>query len=178
MRGRHFWYTWYHVPQLQSYGIAECLRSFSSAFECPNIPVVRWLLTYSICITIVPGRLCSGDNRTVANACHSCSPGYSSLKSHSYWLKFFVKDHLRNGVLSVDQALTTDKGLSMQRAWHGAWTINEQHLSYKNRPRCYAKSPTAQDAYACCWQRMFRLFSTKLIWWRMRLSPSTLRDPY
>ena len=42
-----FWYTRYHVPQLQSCGIAECLRSFHSAFECPNIPVVRWLLTYS-----------------------------------------------------------------------------------------------------------------------------------
>ena len=34
-------------PQLQSRGIAGCLRSFPSAFECPNIPVVRWLLTYS-----------------------------------------------------------------------------------------------------------------------------------
>ena len=27
-RGHHFWYTRYHVPQLQSCGIAECLRSF------------------------------------------------------------------------------------------------------------------------------------------------------
>ena len=33
--------SFYHVPQLQSCGIAECLRSFPSAFECPNIPVVR-----------------------------------------------------------------------------------------------------------------------------------------
>ena len=31
----------------QCCGIAECLRSFPSTFECPNIPVVRWLLTYS-----------------------------------------------------------------------------------------------------------------------------------
>ena len=30
----------------------------------------------------VPGGLCGGDNGTVANASHSCSPGYSSLKSH------------------------------------------------------------------------------------------------
>ena len=36
-----FLYTRYHVPQLQSCAIAECLRSFPSAFECPNIPVVR-----------------------------------------------------------------------------------------------------------------------------------------
>ena len=41
MRGRHFWYTRYRVPPLQSCGIAECLRSFPSAFERPNIPVVR-----------------------------------------------------------------------------------------------------------------------------------------
>ena len=43
---RHFWYTRYHVPQLQSCGIAECLRSFPSAFECPNIcrPMIANLL--------------------------------------------------------------------------------------------------------------------------------------
>ena len=43
MRGRHFWYTRYCVPPLQSCGIAECLRSFLSAFERLNIPVVRYI---------------------------------------------------------------------------------------------------------------------------------------
>ena len=37
-------------------------------------------------------------------------------------LEFFVvEDHLRGGILfliDVDQVLTTDKGLSMQKAWH------------------------------------------------------------
>ena len=27
----------------------------------------------------------------------------------------------------------------------GGWTIHEPHLSKKNRPRCYLKSPTVQD---------------------------------
>ena len=53
MRRHHFWYTRYRVPPLQSCGIAECLRSFPSAFQCPNIPVVLWSLTYSSC-----SRLC------------------------------------------------------------------------------------------------------------------------
>ena len=44
---RHFWYSRYHVPPLQCCGIAECLRSFLSAFECPIIPAVQRLLTYS-----------------------------------------------------------------------------------------------------------------------------------
>ena len=60
---------------------------------------------------IVHGRLCSGDNTTMANASDSCSPGNSSLKART--ANFFdVKDHLSNGVLfllDVDQALTTDK---------------------------------------------------------------------
>ena len=37
---RHIWYTRYRVPPLQSSSIAECLRSFLSAFECLIIPVV------------------------------------------------------------------------------------------------------------------------------------------
>ena len=36
-----FWYTRYHVPPLQSGGIAECLLSFLSALECPIIHGVR-----------------------------------------------------------------------------------------------------------------------------------------
>ena len=28
-----------------------------------------------------------------------------------------------------------------------AWTINEEHLPYKNRPRCYVKSPTVRDVF-------------------------------
>ena len=72
--------------------------------------------------------MCSGDNRTVANASHSCSPGSSATwvqftESTQLSVEFFVvKDHLRDGVfflLDVDQALTTDKGQRMQRAWHG-----------------------------------------------------------
>ena len=45
-----------------------------------------------ICIIMVPGRLCSGDNRSVANATHSCIPGSSATwiqfteSTHSYWL--------------------------------------------------------------------------------------------
>ena len=38
---------------------------------------------------------------------------------------FVVKDHVRDGfllLLDVDQALTTYKVLSMQRAWHSACT--------------------------------------------------------
>ena len=50
---------------------------------CWNFVLARKV---NICIIIVPGKLCSRDNRTVTNAYHSCSPGYSSLKSHSYWL--------------------------------------------------------------------------------------------
>ena len=38
--GHHFWYTRYHVPPLQSCGIAKCLFSFLSALECPIIHVV------------------------------------------------------------------------------------------------------------------------------------------
>ena len=38
----------YCIPPLQSCGISECVGSFPSAFECLNIPVVQWLLTYSI----------------------------------------------------------------------------------------------------------------------------------
>ena len=34
------WYTWYHILPLQSCSITECLRSFPSVFECPNIPVI------------------------------------------------------------------------------------------------------------------------------------------
>ena len=37
----HFWYTRYHVPPLQSCGIAKCLLSFLSALECPIIHGVR-----------------------------------------------------------------------------------------------------------------------------------------
>ena len=47
---------------------------------CWNVVLARKV------IIIAPGRLCSEDNRTVANASHSYSPGYSSPKSHSYWL--------------------------------------------------------------------------------------------
>ena len=36
-----FWYNRYCVPLLQSCGIAENLRSFPFALECPNIPVIR-----------------------------------------------------------------------------------------------------------------------------------------
>jgi len=32
-------------------------------------------------------------------------------------------------------------------AWPHARTINEPHFPVKNRPRCYEKSPTAQDAF-------------------------------
>ena len=41
------WYTRCRVPLLQSCGIAECLRSFPSAFDCPSIPAIWWLVTYS-----------------------------------------------------------------------------------------------------------------------------------
>ena len=47
MHGCHVWYTSYCILPLQSYGIAKCLPSFFSAFECLIIPVVQWLLTYS-----------------------------------------------------------------------------------------------------------------------------------
>ena len=60
---------------------------------------------------IVLGRLCSGDNTTMANASHSCSPVYSSLKAHTANFSV-VKDHLSDGVLfllDVNQALTTEK---------------------------------------------------------------------
>ena len=65
---------------------------------CWNVVLARKVY---ICIVIVPGRLCSGDNRTAANASHCCSPGYSSLKSHSYigWIFFVANDHPRDGVL-------------------------------------------------------------------------------
>ena len=60
---------------------------------------------------------------------------YSLLKSHSYILVefFVVKDHQRDGVLflpDVDQALTTDKGLSMQRVWHSVYILTQDVLSY------------------------------------------------
>ena len=62
-----------------------------------------------ISIITAPGRLCCEDNRTVANASHSCSPGYSSLKSHSYWLNSLL--------LKITlEMVSTDKSLSMQRA--------------------------------------------------------------
>ena len=56
---------------------------------CWNVVLARKLY---ICIIIVPGRLCSGDNRSVANASHFCSPGSSATwvqfteRTHSYWL--------------------------------------------------------------------------------------------
>ena len=55
----------HQVPRtsLQTGGIAECLRTFPSAFERPSLPVVRWLLTYSnSCVNFLPithhGMLC------------------------------------------------------------------------------------------------------------------------
>ena len=41
-----FWCTRYLTPPLGSCGNIKCLHSFLSTFECPNIPVVWWLLTY------------------------------------------------------------------------------------------------------------------------------------
>ena len=40
---------------------------------------------------------------------------------------FVAKDHLRDFILfllDIDQALTTDQGLSMQRAWHGTCNVD------------------------------------------------------
>ena len=73
--------------------------------------------------------LCGGDNRTVANASTWIHTEITQLLVDS----FVVKDHLRDGVLflvDVDQALTTDKGVSMQRAWHGTCTLTEDVPSY------------------------------------------------
>ena len=68
-----------------------------------------------------------GDNITVANASHSCSPGYIQFTEITQLLVEFivVKDHLSDGVFFLldDQALITDKGLSMQMVWQGADTL-------------------------------------------------------
>ena len=93
--------------------------SFSSFAALTSFQVAEmlfWLEQTMLC-TI---RLCSGDNSTMAFLL-TCVQFTES--TYSYWLKFFlVKDHLRDSVppLDVDQALTTDKCLSMQRAWYGA----------------------------------------------------------
>ena len=58
-----------------------------------------------ICIIIVPGGLCSGDNRTVANASHLCSPEYSPHITQLLVEFFVVKHHLRDGVLFLLEQL-------------------------------------------------------------------------
>ena len=60
-------------------------------------------------LSLPADNLCSRDNRTVANASHSCSPGYSSRKSYSHWLNSLLLK-IPEGwrpFLDVDQALTT-----------------------------------------------------------------------
>ena len=52
-------------------------------------------------------------------------------RNHTAMVEFFVaKDHLRDGVLFLLDVLATDKGLSMQRAWHCACTLTEDVPSY------------------------------------------------
>ena len=88
-----------------------------------------------ICIIIVPGRLCSGDNRSVANASHSFSPGSSVTwiqftESTQLLVEFFVaKGHLRDGILFL---LDVDQGDS----WLCVLPSKQQSMSKYNS---YAK---------------------------------------
>ena len=70
-------------------------------------------------------RLCGGDNRTVANASHSCSPGYSSLKSHSYWLnsQLIMLQIIYHAIGDVPPWLSTDHTIR----WGSLSKTNTEH---------------------------------------------------
>ena len=104
-----------------SLSLAHCVLETTELWQMLPIleclGTVHWLNSL-LCIIIVPGTLCTGDNRTVANASHSWMPGYSSLVEF-----FVVRDHLRDGILDVDQALKTDKGTALS---YNSWEVTER----------------------------------------------------
>ena len=111
---------------------------------CWNVVLARRVY---ICI-IVPGRLCSGDNRTVAKLCFPFLLIWVQFTEITPLLVefFVVKDHLRDGVLFL---LDVTLQLCMQRAWHSMCAL-------------------------CTQQRMFCLKINATLW----LSPGILHDPF
>ena len=73
----------YHFQMLCKVTIANCFKRYFS-----TNPAKTWCWVEKSVCTIVPGRLCSGDHRTEANASHSCSPGQLQFVeiTHSGWI--------------------------------------------------------------------------------------------
>ena len=81
-----------------------------------------------ICIIIVPGGLGSGDNRTVVNAFHLCSPECSPHITQLLVEFFVVKHHLRDGVIFLLEQLWQRSKYA--EGWHSACTLTEDVPSY------------------------------------------------
>ena len=119
-----------------------------------EISVINWQLAVELRQLLVDRKISNNIHSRWVGCCHNC-PEYVWIW-HSY---------LQYKVTTTQYEATL---------WYG-WTINETH-SLKNRPRCYVKSPTAQDTchlangmflhcFNLCPIRSFYMYLCKHLWY-------------
>ena len=107
--------------------VTPAWSTFSESFLVAEMSC--WQERSNFCIIIVPGGLCSGDNRTVANASHSCSPGYRSLKAHTAigWSSLLLANPLNPELFSLETSFSlyvplTHRISFLSKFWLQSWT--------------------------------------------------------
>ena len=74
--------------------------------------------------------------------CHNTSHADRGCKLNCHHYSIYIR-HTQNWFL-----VTRELGVLLTLVFMATvWTINEPHLPKKKRPRCYVKSPTAQDVF-------------------------------